>query len=160
MDIKAIFYYVVAGIVVVACVGRLISRAASGRKNLTRNKTAKFEAEHQQTYDEIAEKWQKLREDTRILWGRYLQAKVSRDKLQRRTTKKEAVPYIGFCEDFVKEINHAINHDHSMLRKLPGANLDRICYEHHSEWYRMRDAVAILIAKAKDIHKNEMSKGW
>jgi 16S rRNA C967 or C1407 C5-methylase (RsmB/RsmF family) len=132
----------------------------SGRNNLTRHKTAKFEAEHQQMYDEITEKWHTLRDDTRILWDRYLQAKTSRDKLQRRTIKKEVLPYIEFCNDFVKEIDHVIRHDHSMLRKLPQANLDRICYEHHSEWYRIQDAVAILIAKAKDIHKNEMSKGW
>jgi hypothetical protein len=85
---------------------------------------------------------------------------MSHDKVLRRSVKKEVLAYIEFCEDFMKEINRVINHDHSMLRKLPQADVDRICYQHHADWFRIQDALTILIARAKYIHKNEMSKGW
>lgn len=160
MDIKAIFYSAIAGVVIVIYSHRLVKKVISKRRKHRSDKTAKFEAEHQRSYDEIADKWRKLRDDTRIVWDQYLQAKVSHDKRQRRSVKKEASAYIEFCEDFTKQISHVISHDHSMLRKWPQADLDRICYQHHAEWYRIQDALTILIARAKYIHKNEMSKGW
>ena len=152
-----LFYFLVASIVVVI---QVILPVFSWRYTNRYHKTVQYEARHQRLYDEIMETWQVLRTSTRLLKDQYLRAKATDDNGQKRDVKREVLPYIENCEEFLKTLQRVINQDHATFRRLPQANVELICYTRHKEWYQIERIVNVFKATAEDIYQNEMSKGW
>lgn len=157
MDLRTLFYFLVACIVIAI---QIILPVFSWRYTDRYHKTVEYEAKHQQIYDEIMVEWRMLQADTRLLKNQYLHAKTTDDNGQKRDIKREALPYIEFCEEFLKTIQRVINQDHAALERFPQANVELICRTRHKEWDQIQRMVNVFMVTAKDIYENEMSKGW